>query len=318
MDNVIKAQLTKESIKAFVEANPSLVQRKATSNLDLFVLKYTKKVFYDNLWTKELLECRGTIVDKDYNVVSRPFTKVFNYLENGTTIEPDTECLVSRKVNGFMAAVTLYNGQILISTTGSIDSEFVGIARKHLEPFLDKIHTMIEPMEYEGYGTQTFIFEIVDKDDPHIVEEQEGAYLIGYRFNSWRALCNATESYLDRLATHLGCKRPKWKITKFSDVLKEVKTVKHEGFMVYGDYGTTLKLKSPFYLSKKALMRMGSNQIDKMFDKPEEFKKRLDEEFYDIFKYIISSFTKEHWASLTEQERRKIIEGYFEGGLNNA
>jgi len=310
--------VNRESIRAFVEANPSLVQRKATSNPDLFVLKYTKKVFYDNLWTEELLECRGTIVDKDYNVVSRPFTKVFNYLENGTTIDPDTECVCVRKLNGFLSAVTIYKNKLLISTTGSIDSEFVDLAKKQLEPYLSEIERQIGK-EYAGY--LTCIFEIIDKSDPHIVEEEEGAYLIGMRDNYWDSR-SLDEFELDFWADAIGCKRPEWKIAKFSDILEEVKTVKHEGFMVYSVAGdtyskrsddpvTALKIKSPYYLSKKALMRMGSNQVGKMFDKPEEFKKRLDEEFYAIFKYIISSFTKEHWASLTEQERRKIIEGYF-------
>jgi len=309
---------SRESIKAFVEANPSLVQHRSTSSPDLFVLKYTKKVFYDNLWTPELLECRGTIVDKDYNVISRPFTKVFNYLENGTTIESDTECVCVKKVNGFMAAVTWYKRKLLISTTGSIDSEFTDLAKKQLEPHFPALERQLGG---DYAGILTCIFEIVDKSDPHIVAEKEGAYLIGMRDNYWDSR-NFKEFELDLWAKALGCKRPEWKITKFSDILKEVKTAKHEGFMVHSVAGnnyfmkseepiTVLKIKSPYYLSKKALMRMGSNQVDKMFDKPEEFKKRLDEEFYAIFKYITSAFTKEHWASLPEQERRKIIEGYF-------
>jgi hypothetical protein len=36
-------------------------------------------VFYDNLWNDYLEECRGTIVDENFNVVSRPFTKIYNY-----------------------------------------------------------------------------------------------------------------------------------------------------------------------------------------------------------------------------------------------
>ena len=50
----------------------------------LSVLKYSRKVFYDNLWNKDkrLLDCRGMVVDSDDNIVVWPFTKVFNLYEN--------------------------------------------------------------------------------------------------------------------------------------------------------------------------------------------------------------------------------------------
>lgn len=300
----------KQQIKEFVEANPSLVQKKATSNPELFVLKYTNKVFYDNLWTPELQECRGTIIDANYNVVSRPFTKVFNRNERGIDIPLSESCTYVRKVNGFMAAVTTYRGEILISTTGSIDSSFVDIARKHLAPYLNSIDCYLSVREYEGYGTQTFIFEIVDKDDPHIVSEEEGAYLIGHRTNSWKSY-SASEQRLDDLAIWLGCLRPEWDTGLFSEIVEGIKEVTHEGFMVYGDSGVVLKMKSPHYLAKKALMRMGSKQVGKMFDQPEEFRKRLDEEFYDLYNHILKYETKESWGSIDERGRRAWIEGYF-------
>jgi len=52
----------------------------------LKVVKYARKVFYDNLWEVHplLKECRGLVLDLDNNVVAHPFTKVFNIGENGT------------------------------------------------------------------------------------------------------------------------------------------------------------------------------------------------------------------------------------------
>ena len=54
----------------------------------LSVLKYSRKVFFDNLWHLDdrLLECRGTVVDEADNIIVLPFKKVFNFGENGTYV----------------------------------------------------------------------------------------------------------------------------------------------------------------------------------------------------------------------------------------
>ena len=64
-----------KKIREFVENNPGLVTRKESIRYPgLFVLKYKRKVFYDNLWTPELQELRGLVVDEDWNIVVHPFT----------------------------------------------------------------------------------------------------------------------------------------------------------------------------------------------------------------------------------------------------
>ena len=97
------------SMKTFVLSNPNLVSMKPTGN-GLFVLKYKKKVFFNDLWNDYLEECRGTIVDADFNVVSRPFTKVYNYgVETRAPKLPDSTLVTAyRKVNGFMVATFLW------------------------------------------------------------------------------------------------------------------------------------------------------------------------------------------------------------------
>ena len=70
----------------------------------LSVEKKKKKVFYDNLWNKDegLLECRGRVIDDCGKTVINPFTKIFNYLENGTSIDDEERCLCVDKINGFL------------------------------------------------------------------------------------------------------------------------------------------------------------------------------------------------------------------------
>lgn len=277
----------------------------------LSVLKYKNNVFWDNLWHTDprLLECRGMVVDSEDNVIIWPFTKIFNRFENGTDLPLDQQVVCIRKVNGFMATAAIHKGKLLVSTTGTLDSEFSDLARKYLEKM--KLDLVAFPEDY------TFIFEICDSSDPHIVEEKEGAYLIGMRDLALNG--KMLEEYrLDRIAEVIGAKRPQWDVVPFGDVVHNVKHVGHEGYVIR-NVGTDdensellLKIKSPHYLAKKFLMRGSQNKWDMIWDNPEEAKKRVDEEYYGLIDWLRWAWEKEEWAMQDSQHRRKIIEKYFE------
>ncbi len=89
--------------------NTKSVLLKETSNPDLFVLKYKREVFHKNRWNDFLEECRGTIIDRDFNVVALPFRKIYNFgvEERAPKISDNETIHWFRKVNGFMVAMTL-------------------------------------------------------------------------------------------------------------------------------------------------------------------------------------------------------------------
>lgn len=272
----------------------------------LSVLKYTGRVFWDNLWRRDdrLLQCRGMVVDQDDNVIIWPFTKIFNHFENGTTLPDEQRVTAVRKVNGFMASVGFRDGKPLVSTTGTLDSDFAKLAAEHIKDL------KFNNIDY--FEEFTFIFEICDPSDPHIVEEESGAYLIGARHlpSGWMM----SEEKLDRIAEFLGnCRRPVVMTLPFGELVKESKRVQHEGFIVR-DVTTgnlLLKIKSPHYLAKKFLMRGGVNKCDKIWDNTAKAKQAVDEEYYDLIDYLVTNFTKDQWVYLSEQTRRVLIENYL-------
>lgn len=277
----------------------------------LSVYKYSRKVFFDNLWDQDerLLNCRVTVVDENHNIVMLPFKKVFNYLERDTCkdLPDDAPVMTVQKMNGFLANVTMYNGELLIGTTGTLDSDYARLAR-------DVIKSSVDP-RYKFIDGYTYMFEICDPSDPHIIKEDAGAYLIGIRPNE--ALDSdylLLEETLDNVAYLMGCKRPSVDYMNFGTVKQLSKEVKHEGYMIrsYLMEETLCKLKSSFYLQKKALQRCGKNKANLMFDQPEKFIHTLDEEFVGLFQFILKRFTKEEYLTLTEQERSDIIFAYFE------
>ena len=267
----------------------------------LYVYKYAKKVFYDNLWHLDdrLLEARGIILDAKGNIIHRPFKKVFNLNENGVTVDRDKEVLAVRKVNGFMGAVSYHNGYNLYGTTGSTVSDFAKLAEQEIS----KAGLHVKP-------NYTYLFEIVHPSDPHIVEEEVGVYLIGRRDIRTGSL--APERLLDHLAEGTGMKRPETVLGRFSDILAASKDVKHEGFMIVDpDTNEHLcKIKSKHYSSKKFLMRMGNQKVHGFFRTPDHVKQKCDEEFYPIIDKIIANHSEESWTKLTDQQRREYIEEY--------
>lgn len=269
----------------------------------LFVKKYTKRVFYDNLWheSDELLESRGHVVNAKGETVIRPFTKIFNRFENDTDIDSNERCVIVRKVNGFMACATWVEDvqDVVVSTTGSLDSDCVAIAERHIT---QEMKDYIRDSDLSG----TFMFEIVDKEDPHIVPEDEGAWLIGYRKVSSGGpyfSTQAHEEFLDNQAFSMGTLRPRWLVADFSWVVDVTKKCRHEGFVVYGqDSGTVLKIKSPYYLALKAIARRKDiTKLNKQF---------VDEEFYGLIDHLTS--LGDSFTMLSEQERLDYIRNYYE------
>jgi len=312
-----------EKIKHFIQNSPLVRSKEEEFNGDkVFVIKYKNKVFYDNLWTPELQMLRGVVLDKDYNIITNPFIKVFNYQERDTVIPLHHRVLAVQKINGFMAACSFYKGKLIVSTSGTISSEYADMARKWLEPhevYLKEISTRI------GSDYPSFIFEICDPSDPHIVYENPGVYLLGMRVPVWDSPQNViSQFHLDKIANEMHVMRPYWRTyQKFSDLLEELKDCKHEGYMVYDIGGNkpshyydqpepiygSLKLKSPFYLTVKFLGRISDKRIEGLFEDPEKFKKNIDEEFYKIVDFIVDN--KDKFLSKIKQERILYIREYF-------
>ena len=291
-----------KELEQWVKDNPKLVRVSRSERYpELRVIKYTNKVFYDNLWSAHpyLIDMRGTVVDEDFNPVIMPFRKIFNQYENDTNFDRDDTVLASKKVNGFMGAVTWNNGKVYFSTTGALDSQYADYVKEIVpQKFIDFL------LQKPHWNTAiTYLFEIVHPDDPHVVPEEVGAYLLGARTPKWGTNCyygGAThvEQQLDVIAEDNDLLRPEWKLVRFSDLCKEVKECKHEGYVAYDSGGRALKLKSPYY---KIIKLFGRGNVLKKLTS----KQWVDEEYYPLCDNIKENI--ELFTSLTEQEKFDYI-----------
>jgi len=308
--------LYKKSNKLYNSLNNLVTKKLAVKNSKdgLTIYKYSKKVFFDNLWNEDstLLKARGIVLGIDGKIVQHPFDKVFNYSENGAglNISNEEEIIYVEKLNGFLGNIGLnpYNKKLLVSTTGSLDSQFVD----YIKDFVDS-KTQGKLLKFFSKNKVTLSFEVIHPEDPHIIKYEEkdyGLHLIGVRGLGENDK-TYTEEKIDIIAKELGFKRPNWGKLKFCELKDIVKSSKIEGYMVRKnnkDQDYILKFKTPHYLSIKFLGRMGDSKIKFMFANKEKFKMSIDEEFYPIVDQIIFTFTLEEFLNMDNEEKISYIQ----------
>lgn len=281
-----------------------LAKKKYNQELNINTYKYSKKVMYDYLWKKypELLECRGHGYDATTGepVVFAP-KKTFNYLEDGywSDVPLDTKVKVFKKWNGFMATVSVHYGKVIVSTTGTTDSKYVEMAKEMI--FKTWPEDGIRKWRSDNQASEgSWLFEIIHKDDPHIVDEgSPKAVYLGYQYTDEFTPVHTTEEW------------DEYEKITLSEALEKVKTFKGEGFMLYDKFGNVCKLKSPYYTGKKKLMRMTDSRIEQMFANPHKyFKDNMPVSWMWFVDTITDYLTEATWKSMGEQERRNFIEDF--------
>lgn len=251
-----------------------VAQKLATKSVNghFATYKYARRVMFENLWTPELMECRGHTYDiRNGNIVTLPFPKFFAYGENGTWKDtPLSETVLAyKKINGYMAAAAMYDGELVVSTTGSTKSEYAQWAKELIKG------------EHIPEG-ETVLYEICVPQDPHIVPENYGAHLLALR-------CKR-ELYFTLPASTFT----------LGEAIEFCKTYKGEGLVLERADGSVCKLKSDYYVGKKLLMRR-----KKIPDNLPGDWGRKGTPLYEIAQKVREHAT---FGEKSSQERRQLIE----------
>lgn len=297
--------ITYEQQKALVSQGLATV--KTDGIFDTF--KYARKVMYENLWQKhpDTMYCRGHVYDnRNGNLVQNPPTKSFNYLENGwwSDVPLDTNIRAYKKYNGFMAAATFYENELVVSTTGTTNSDYAKLAQQKIKEYND---SKVNPLTWVSVG-MTNVYEIVDESDPHIVDEKPGVYFLG---DSLTREDSKFHSEFMPAGEYIEC--------TLNEILNHVKNETHEGYMVYIPTNNhripmeVCKVKTPYYVYKKKLMRMSAKNVDALFEKPFAVLDSFDQRWFAIGMKITDIYGRDFWKSLTDQQRRAVIEEIYAG-----
>lgn len=280
--------------------------------------KYGKSVFYDNLWAEHpfLVKARGLVLDMAGHIVQHPFDKIFNYGENGTALDLPDDAMVEaiEKLNGFMGCITKnpYKDDLLVTTTGSFDSDFVGYINDFITPEVkERFLNYFKEQEASAEGGKTLMFEVIHpKDNEHPVQykpEEQGLWLIGARGKNIKDSLES-EDYLDLIGAELQLRRPQRFQVTFGEVRKWANEQDGEGHIVRYKGEPVVKFKTTAYLAVKFVGRLSDNNIAFMYNKPETFKLKLDEEYVPMVDALLVKFpTAESYKALPRSERMEAV-----------
>lgn len=212
----------------------------------------------------------------------------------------------------------------MYSTTGSLDSWFANTVREHLEKYENL---------FISKPNHTFMFEIVDERDPHVIPEYPGEYILACRDVSSGRLLSRLE--ISSLVSEAGDANRRieeimfpqiWYGISFKELQKLNKISRFEGFVVYDlDFKEIVfKLKTPLYLITKFLGRR--KDLGKLLSELKDHKVTssfinkysIDEEFFPLIEHLSKNI--QYVLSLDEQGRMAYIREFlatFEDSKNS-
>lgn len=217
--------------------------------LPLRVYNYTiKAVFTPPVdWTEPMRDCRGLILDLEGNIVGRPFSKFWNYSQVLDQIPAGEPFTVWEKLDGSLGIIASYNGERVVATRGSFDSD----QAQWLGAWLDREHPDFMP------GDETWLTEIVYPDNRIVVDygQRAEAVLLAVMAPDGTELPEVFEA-----STRFTKARRFDAIADFSIVNSDPRFAGEEGFVVKWESGLMAKIKADEYSRLHRLVTGCSNR----------------------------------------------------------
>jgi T4 RnlA family RNA ligase len=246
------------------------VQKHPTA--DLYIYNYTPATQYDRNWNDITLACRGLILDGNFNIVARPFTKFFNYGEIEGQEIPNENFEVYEKMDGSLGILYWIENQAFIATRGSFTSDQSKAANTLL-------NTTYAPVLPQLDKTKTYLFEIIYPENRIVINYGDAQMLV------LLAVID-TQTGEDLPLENIGFPVVKRYdgLTNF-EAMKAMDTDNKEGFIVKFNSGLRLKIKFAEYVRIHRIITQVSTvniweylKEDKVLN---EVLDRVPDEFYD-------------------------------------
>jgi RNA ligase len=159
-------------LKQLVEAKYINVQQHPEA--DLFIYNYSQKTQFEGLWNDTTLACRGLILNKNNEIVARPFKKFFNFEEYQSAEIPKEEFDVYEKMDGSLGILYWVDNKPFIATRGSFASEQALWATTFLHQNFSSVFHLLN-------RNYTYLFEIIYPSNRIVVDygQTEDLVLLG-------------------------------------------------------------------------------------------------------------------------------------------
>ena len=254
--------------------------------LPITIFNYSKFCQFKSEWNEITLQCRGLIMDHDYNIVAKPFSKFFN-LEEEKNI-PNEPYTIYEKLDGSLGILFFYDGWHM-ATRGSFISEQSVRAKKILE---QKYSHLIDSLNRDW----TYLFEIIYPENRIVLDygDREDIILLGI----YNRITLQEEELKDYGFPYL--KPSQYDGMNFKQ-LKDLNMQNHEGFVIKFNSGKRIKIKFEDYVQLHGIITEFSNKKvwemlrdgkdinelieivpDEFFEKVKSVKEDLEKQFNNI------------------------------------
>ena len=272
-----------------VEIDPDAIRREISAGYisqqrhqlaPLWILNYTARAQFDWRWNAQTMQCRGLIVDNDWNVVARPFPKFFSVEQlNGEVPAEPFEAY--EKMDGSLGILYFIDGKPQIASRGSFTSEQ---AQRATEILQAKYGNACFDQSF------TYLFEIIYPDNRIVVDYGDREELVLLAIietatgKEWPL--HAYDSVFPVVKRYDG-------ITQFDELLANQDSSR-EGFVVRFQSGQRVKIKFDEYkrlhklltgVSPKAIWGVlkSGDDIGKVIERvPDEFYQWVKETENDL------------------------------------
>lgn len=286
-----------ELLKQMIDEKMIRVQKHPID--DLWIYNYTEICQYSRTWNEVTLQCRGLILDSNFEVIARGFSKFFNYEELDSSSIPNLPFDVYQKVDGSLG-ILYWRGDVpYIATRGSFVSEQATHASRILQ------ETIIENPEIQTKlnRNSTYLFEIIYPENRIVVDYNDLDTLI------LLAVID-TKTGKDLPLENIGFPIvKKYDGLKDIDKLKELEQPNEEGFVIKFSNDFRMKIKFEDYKRlHKIITNVSTVNIWEYLseNKPlDELLQKVPDEFYDWVNSIVYNLETEY--SKIENECKSVF-----------
>lgn len=263
------------------------ISKRKHPKANLFILNYTAKTQYENIWNEHTIKCRGLIVDENYQIQARCFDKFFNYEQVTDKVSDlasqNKKFEIYEKVDGSLGIGYWLDDEFKIATRGSFDSEQ---AQKANEIFANKYKNVVSLLN----KNHTYLFEIIYKENKICVDygDKEDLVLLAI-FDTKTGVEQTLNCEYFEIAK-------KYDYSQDFDYLKNLNIKNKEGFVVRSDCGFRFKIKFEDYVLLHKFVFSLSNKV--IWQSLRENKKididQLPDEMYDWLKITTKQINEEY------------------------
>jgi len=224
------------------------VTARSHPHLPLTVFNYTPKAAYEPLWDEVTLRCRGLIADTTGLIVGNCMNKFFNYGEpNAKGINTEGPVQVTDKLDGSMGNVIFYDGELVVATRGSFESE----QAKWAHGYISKNAELCNAFRLICSENVTAVVEIIYPENRIVVDygDMTAVVLIGAIGNYELTAGKQLWIPADRIYSWPGPVVERFEASSFEEALRIPPRLNREGIVIYFENsGQRLKIKQEDYL----------------------------------------------------------------------